>query len=397
VSKHAAHETSPPDQGLGRIGGLPVPLRLLLLLLTLFVFFVSINLMGDSLKALTKTYVKDLLSQATSNPMIGLMLGILTTSIIQSSSTTTSIVVAFAASGTIELRGAIPIIMGANIGTTVTNTLVAFGQVRRPDEFRRALAAGTVHDWFNILATSLLFPLEITTHVLEKSALWVKGAVIGTSFGKVGGLKTMVKPIVNGLSDFFHYPGVSLAVALLILFFSLAMMVKVMRSIFIQKMARIMDRVLFRNAATAMLVGIIFTILVQSSSVTTSLVVPLVGAGILTLNQIFPYTLGANIGTTVTAFLAALALAAGVEGNIDVDAATRTAAGVGVTVAVVHLLFNIFGIVLIYPLKRIPIAIATKVANYVTVSRKRAVLFIVCYFLAYLVPLTIFLIFEASI
>ncbi len=385
------HESS--DPGAGRLAGLPVPFRLLILLATLFVFFVAINLMGDALKSLTKSYVTDLLQQATSNPLVGLLLGVLTTSIIQSSSTTTSIVVAFAAAGTIDLRGAIPIVMGANIGTTVTNTMVSFAHVRRQGEFRKALAAGTVHDWFNILAVILLLPVEVTTHILEKSALWVKEVVIGTSFGKVEGLKTMVKPIVKALSELFHYPGLTLAVALIILFITLVMMVKVMRSIFIQKMARIMDRFLFRNAATAMAVGIVFTILVQSSSVTTSLVVPLVGAGILTLKQIFPYTLGANIGTTVTAFLAALALAAGVEGNPEVAAAARNAAGVGVTVAIVHLVFNIFGIVLIYPIKRIPIFMAEWVASIVTVSKKRAVIFLLIYFAAYLAPLAIILIF----
>ena len=192
------------DPGAGRLASLPVPVRFLILIATLLVFFVSINLMGDSLKALTKSYVKDLLSEATSHPVAGLLLGILTTSIIQSSSTTSSIVVAFAAAGTIELRGAIPIIMGANIGTTVTNTLVSFAHVRRQGEFQRALAAGTVHDWFNVLATMVLFPIEITTHLIERSAIWLKDAVIGTSFGKVEGLKTVVKPIVKAMEDLFH-------------------------------------------------------------------------------------------------------------------------------------------------------------------------------------------------
>ena len=381
------------DTSTDRLTGLPVPIRLLTLLATLFVFFISINLMGDALKALTTTYVKDLLSEATAYPLVGLFLGILTTSIIQSSSTTTSIVVAFAATGTIELRAAIPIIMGANIGTTVTNTLVSFAYIRRQGEFRRAMAAGTVHDWFNILATMILLPLEMSTHLLERCAIWVKGEMIGSSFGKLGGLKTLVKPIVHALSDLFHYPGITLAVALIVLIASLIIMVKVMRSIFIQKMAKIMDRFLFRNAFTAFVVGIIFTVLVQSSSVTTSLVIPLVGAGILTLTQIFPYTLGANIGTTVTAFLAALALAAGVEGNVNVGAAVQAAAGVGVTVAVVHLLFNVFGIILIYPIKRVPIFLAEWLSVVVSTSKKNVIIFIIVYFSLYLVPLTLLLVF----
>ncbi|MHC4860960.1 MAG: Na/Pi symporter [Planctomycetota bacterium] len=359
-------------------------MRFLLLLAVLYVFFISINLMGASLKALTKTTVKDILHSATENPFVGLLLGILTTSIIQSSSTTTSIVVGLAAFGTISLRGAIPIVMGANIGTTVTNTLVSFAHVRHKAEFERALAAGTVHDIFNIMATLVLFPLEIATHVLEDSALWIKELVLGTSVGEVPGLKTVIKPVVTAAMDLCQSPWVALPAALIVLFFSLAWMVKLMRAIFIARMAKALDRFLFRNAPAALVVGMIFTLLVQSSSVTTSLIVPLVGAGILTLEQVFPYTLGANIGTTVTAFMAALALAAGGQ-----DAST--AAGVGVTVAIVHLLFNVFGILIIYPVKFIPIWLARRLAVAMSVSRRRTALFLLLYFAAYLFPLALFL------
>ena len=368
-------------------GGLPVTVRFLLLLVVLYVFFLAINLMGASLKALTTDTVSKLLPDATENPLVGLLLGILTTSIIQSSSTTTSIVVGLAAIGTISLRGAVPIIMGANIGTTVTNTLVSFAHFRRKGEFERALAAGTVHDFFNILATLVLFPLEVTTHVIERSAIWVKEAVVGSSFGEVSGLKTIIQPVISLAMEICQTPWVALPAALIVLFLSLGWMVKIMRSIFIDRMARAVDRFLFRNAPAAFVVGMVFTILVQSSSVTTSLVVPLVGAGILTLEQIFPYTLGANIGTTVTAFLAALAMATG-----GADGASAVA-GVGVTVAIVHLLFNIFGIVTIYPIKALPIWLARRLASAMSLSRRRTVIFLLLYFAAYLLPLALILIF----
>jgi sodium-dependent phosphate cotransporter len=354
------------------------------LLIVLAVFFVSISLMGGALKLLTKSYVRDLLEQATSNPVVGLMLGILTTSIIQSSSTTTSIVVALTASGTISLHSAVPIIMGANIGTTVTNTLVSLAHVKRKQEFQKALAASTVHDFFNILVTCVLFPLEVAFGILEKSAVWVQELIVGTHFGTVSGLKDLIKPLVKFLLGNLG-PTISLILALLLLFLSLTLMVKIMRAIFIQKMARVLDRFLFKNAFTAFVVGIVFTIMVQSSSVTTSLVVPLVGAGILTLRQIFPYTLGANIGTTITAFLAALAFAAGAEADV---AAT---AGLGLTVAIVHLLFNIFGIALVYPFKAIPIWLAEWLGREMTVSPKRATLFILLYVFLHIAPLAMFI------
>ena len=90
--------------------------------------------------------------------------------------------------------------------------------------------------------------------------------------------------------------------------------------------------------------------MVQSSSITTSTIVPLAGAGVLTLRQIFPFTLGANIGTTVTALLAAI---------------TGTVAAL--IAAISHLLFNIFGIIIIYGLpflRAIPLKFAERIADY---------------------------------
>ena len=75
----------------------------------------------------------------------------------------------------------------------------------------------------------------------------------------------------------------------------------------LQKVERFFTRVFFRNDLTAYIVGTITTILVQSSSVTTSLIVPLAGAGAVKLKRVYPYTLGANLGTTVTGVIAATA------------------------------------------------------------------------------------------
>lgn len=98
-----------------------------------------------------------------------------------------------------------------------------------------------------------------------------------------------------------------------------------------------------------MVMGMLFTALVHSSSVTTSLLVPIVASGILTMENAFPITLGANLGTTFTAILASL------TGNIA-----------AVTIAFAHLLFNLTGILIIYPLKitrRIPLNMAKKMGE----------------------------------
>jgi sodium-dependent phosphate cotransporter len=376
---HDQVRAKPPTATEG--GCLETIVRLILLLGVLTLFFLSINLMGAALKALSKSYVTDLLKQATENPVLGLLLGILTTSIIQSSSTTTSITVGLVASGIISLQGAIPIIMGANIGTTVTNTIVSFTHVRRKSEFERALAAGTVHDFFNILAAFVLFPLELLTGYLRHTSEWITQHLVGAEGIHFEGMKALIKPVVHWVMETIPSPTMVLVIALVLLFVSLTLMVKIMRAIFIQKMAKILDRFLFRNAFTAFVVGIVFTVLVQSSSVTTSLIVPLVGAGILTLRQIFPYTLGANIGTTITAFLAAMAIAAGGE-----EGAT-----LGLTVAIVHLLFNVSGIALIYPIKQVPIRMAEWLGRVVVRKPKRAIWFLVIYFVAHIAPIVFFI------
>ena len=124
--------------------------RALLIVLFLYIFLLSIGMMGAAFKGFGKGFAEVLLN-TTNNSFVGLFIGILATSLVQSSSTTTSIVVGMVASGVLTLGNAVPIIMGANIGTTVTNTLVSLGHVTRREEFKRAIAGATVHDFFNII------------------------------------------------------------------------------------------------------------------------------------------------------------------------------------------------------------------------------------------------------
>ena len=137
-------------------------------------------------------------------------------------------------------------------------------------------------------------------------------------------------------------------------------------------MEALVSRALAKNAWIAIAVGIVATVMVQSSSITTSLLVPLAGAGVLTLRQAFPVTLGANIGTTVTALLAALA-------------ATDANAVAGLTIALVHLLFNLSGTLLVYPfepIRRIPLLFATKLANIAAESKGLAIAYVMILFYA---------------
>ena len=182
-------------------------IQILQLLFFLYLFLLSIDIMGSSLKLFGKGFAETLIS-TTSNPIVGLFIGILATSLIQSSSSTTSIVVGMVGGGVLNVENAIPIIMGANIGTSVTNTLVSMAHVNRTNEFRRSFSASTVHDFFNILSVIVLFPIQYFTNYLGKSA-----TLLANGFENIGGLKlfnpikAITKPVVNILIDLIgQYP-----------------------------------------------------------------------------------------------------------------------------------------------------------------------------------------------
>lgn len=352
--------------------------NIILLIVVLYVFILSIQMMGASFKMMGKDFAETLI-KTTSNPVVGLLIGILATSIIQSSSTTTAIAVSCVAGGILTLQGAIPIIMGANIGTTITNTIVSMGHVTRKHEFQRAFAAATVHDFFNILAVLVLFPVEIMFHPLEKAA-----TVLSNTFVGIGGIKLLspikfiTQPVIHLIEKNIRSPIVFLICALILLFFSLIRIVKIMRSLTLTKIEVFLDKYMFKNDMTSFLLALVVTAIIQSSSITTSLIVPLVGAGLITVRKIFPYTLGANVGTTVTAMLASFA----------------TLNPVAVTVAFSHLLFNISGIMIFYPLKKLPIWLAENVANLSTRSKKNMVIILAIYLLTPLILLAYILFFR---
>jgi sodium-dependent phosphate cotransporter len=314
--------------------------------------------MSHAFKGFGKEFAETLI-KTTSNPFIGFFVGLLATSIVQSSGSVTSTIVAFVAAGVLSVRGAIPIVIGANIGTTVTNTLVALGHFTRREEFKRALSCSTMHDFFNILTAMILLPIELSTHFLERTAGFFAARFCEfTGMDIKNPLAVIIKPSIKAIdgvfSDFMQFPaklasGCMLVIALIILFLSLVYGMKVMRSLIIKRTEAVLNNILGRNAVLVMLMGLLFTALVHSSSVTTAILVPIVASGILSMENAFPITLGANLGTTLTAILASL------TGNIA-----------AVTIAFAHLLFNLTGILIFYPLKitrKIPLIMAKKMGE----------------------------------
>ena len=346
--------------------------RLALLLLLMYVFFLSIALMGDSFKFFGSGFAEQLLT-TTANPLVGLFIGIFATSLVQSSSTTTSMTVGLVAGGALTVEGAIPIIIGANVGTSVTNSLVSLGHISRPAEFRRAFAAATVHDFFNLLAVAVLFPLEMATHFIARLA-----SFLGNRLVAFGGLELadpidfIVDPAIALITAATGESGIiMLLIAVALLFIALRYIVANLRVLVIGRVEAFFGAVLFKNPIRAMIFGLVLTVMVQSSSITTSLAVPLAGAGILTLAQIFPFTLGANLGTTITAMMAALVT--GVEASVSV--------------AFAHVVFNVTGITLVWPVRKLPLWLATTMADLSIRSRLIPIVYVVTVF--FLIPLVL--------
>ncbi len=355
-------------------------LRVLVVVLLLFLFLTGVKGLGDGFKLLGQDLL-DSFFRATANPFVALMIGILATTLVQSSSVSTSMIVGLVAApeNPLPIENAIPMVMGTNIGTTVTNTVVSLAHMTRRDEFQRAFAVATCHDFFNFLTVAVLLPLELATGLGRRVATALSGLVSG--MGGVdydsplkGAISAGVAPLhwlVEALVESGPSRGAFIAIgSALVIIAALVLLVRVMRAAMQSRIESNVSLFLGRHAVLAILFGAVATVMVQSSSITTSLLVPLAGAGLITLNQAFPVTLGANVGTTVTALLASMAV-------------SGANAQAGIIIALVHFLFNVTGIVMIYPIpavREIPLVLARWFAGVTRRSRGWAVVYIVVLF-----------------
>ncbi|CAE7657598.1 Slc34a2 [Symbiodinium pilosum] len=470
----------PQRSGLGNCGLTVV--RIFGVLAALYVFLFGLDLMGVSFKALGGKGAGKLFT-ITENPISGLMVGILATVLVQSSSTSTSIVVGLVAAGQLSVHNAIPIVMGANIGTSVTNTIVSMAHVGERKELERAFGGATVHDMFNMLSVITLLPLEVIAGAIQGEGgpiYWLSMVMTDSVVSKSEvSFPSPIKAIVDPIVDVFLHPdknvikalslgapapvascdsaecqnyfcvssamhkawakvdevalsslatcplelcsdgkclqdaarfyaehieeaeiihegilkpmgdvgggALALVCSLLAICFALFFLVKLLHAMVLGKAKAMILRATSMNDYLAMGVGMILTLVVQSSSVVTSALTPLCGLGLITVNKMLPTTLGANIGTTFTALLAAMA-------ELKHD---------GLQIAFCHLLFNIFGILIWFPtpaMRRIVVGAAQLLGFYASYWRLVPLLYIATMFL--LVPgvaLGISLLFGASV
>lgn len=354
----------------------------------LYLLLVAVALVGSGFKTAAGDQARTLFAFAA-DPLLGLLIGTLATALVQSSSTVTSIIVGLVAGG-LPVSIAIPMVMGANIGTTITNTIVSLGHVGNRSEFRRAFSAATVHDFFNLLAVLVFLPLEILFGLLERGSHALATLLSGGESLAVGGfnfIKPLTQPVVLEVKGLFVAGGQSSLVigSLMTLLGIFAILLAVLglgrllRAALVGRVRVYLRAALGRGPVTGIGAGAAVTVLVQSSSTTTSLMVPLAGSGALQTRDIYPFTLGANIGTCVTALLAATA-AAGLE------------AFAAMQIAFAHLLFNVLGVALLYllphwagwqSLSDFPVRASTWFANVAAGQRLLAFAYVFVVFFAF--------------
>ena len=356
---------------------MPTGARAVLVVTLIYIFLVGVGLLEGGIKVMGADTQAQLF-QGVDNPLAGLFVGILGTVLVQSSSASTSVIVGLVASGALGVDAAVPMIMGANIGTTVTNTLVSLGSIRQSEDFKRAFAAATVHDFFNLLAVMILLPFELLTGWLSGAAESISEQLVGAAGSEwKSPVKKWVKEPVNWLRDGYSNLGleenvlgtIMVITGIAIVLLALTFITKNMRRLVADRVERSLNAVLGSGGGSvAMLLGMIITISVQSSSITTSIMVPLAAAGVVSIHNIYPVTLGANVGTTITALLAALA-------------ASKPEA---LTIGLVHTLFNVGAIAILYPYKRvreIPIRLAQGLAQIAVTRQAVAIGYVVVMFI----------------
>lgn len=341
-------------------------IRVALTLFFLYLFLVAIKALESGISYFGSEFI-DQIFVAVENPLTGLAVGILATVLVQSSSATTSMMVGLVAAGVLSFEAAVPMMMGANMGTTVTNTLAALGHLRQGAYFERAFAAATLHDYFNLLSVVVFLPLEMAFGLISRMSLFLAdmfdGILPEVSSGEslIGNALTapidMVTEALVARGWESATGWVLLGMGLALLFLSLWMITQNMKAVMSGRIENAINGLLSKGGGmSALMVGLLVTVAVQSSSITTSILVPLAAAGVLSLANAYPITLGANVGTTLTALLAALA----------------TDSSAALAVAMSHLVFNVIGIVAFYPwppLRNLPIHLSVLTAR-VAVQRK---------------------------
>ena len=359
----------------------PQPQRSQWAVLCVLIYFMllAVSIIGNGFNTMTSGHAEGLFEFA-SHPVTGLIIGILATALIQSSSTVTSIIVAMVAGG-LPITPAVPMMMGANVGTSITNTIVSMGHIHDKREYEKAFQAATIHDVFNVMAVIIFLPLEVLFGILEHISGWLVSWMHSDTAVAVGGfnpIKAVTKPVNEQLQwllgDLSNgYAGaimIILGIGLIVA--SITFLGRIMKALMVGRAKSLLYKSIGRGPVSGIASGTAVTVLVQSSSTTTSLMVPLVGSGVLTARDIYPFTLGANIGTCITALIAALGI-------------TGVMAEPALQIALVHLVYNVLAVAVIFGLpwlREIPPVFSAALARQVAKRKILGVMYILGVFFA---------------
>jgi sodium-dependent phosphate cotransporter len=179
-------------------------LQWLLILLLVYLLMVSVGVLSQGFRGISGgSEGAAAIFEFANNPLVGVILGVLATALVQSSSAVTPVIVGLVGGG-LPIAIAIPMIMGSNMGTTVTNTLAALGSLNDSEAFNRSFSAATVHDFFNLFTILIFLPLELLFHPLEQlsgsMANWFQGSD-DLSVQQFDFIRAITRPLINQTRD----------------------------------------------------------------------------------------------------------------------------------------------------------------------------------------------------
>lgn len=394
--------------------------KIIVFIILLYMFLLSLSFLaiGFTLISPYALKAKEIAHFLLKNPLGSLAIGVLATAIMQNATATTSIVVTMVGVGIIPLETAVPIIMGSNIGTCLTNIFIALAVSKDPYEYKRAFSAAIINDLFNLFTTAILLPLEIFTNFLSILSQNLTEFMTNgkDEFQHVNFVAYFLDPVVdlfilldkekvttinmnsnntqialrccgkdfqlNGTNatqicnecDYWCMPMleafgdggtgifwiiVSLAIHLGSLFGIVKIFSVLIEGPISEGIRKVLNASLFGswkilNNTLLFILSFQITLVVQSLDIVTATLVPLCGIGIINLQRTYVMTLGSNLGTTVTGILSAL---------------TQTGPNLkkSLEIALVYTFFNLFGILFWLPIPSLqfPITIGKIFGNLI--------------------------------
>jgi len=351
---------------------------ILTLILSIYFFVSSLEGVKHGFKLIFEEWQGSILAMITGNKaaITGLALGMLSTALVQSSSAVVAATMVsmsgMVASGLpmeAAIQFGVPMVLGANIGTTVTNTIVAFGIERgmTMKEFKDTIPGVIVDDVYEGLTIAIFFTLELTTGLISKIVLrlgdfYTEVLQMETLFASFENTiidiiieEPMIKPMKNLVVDYLGTLGGGVFMFLfwfIVIIISMGMITKGLEKL-IETGWEDKVQAAFKSPARGFLTGFTITFIVGSSSIGSSLVIPFLATRVVDLKTAYPYLVGCNLATAV-----------------DMSQIYGYIAGgtVGMILGSAHVLLNLMAITIwfISPLRFVPIKIAEWLGGMIT-------------------------------